>query len=95
MSAASDYSVAVVNRLIIPAFAGTGVFTGNDPATAAGDVIAYLLHWVDAQAEDDEDYFTDPEHALGSAERHWRAERGEGDDLAQDPHYYELIETMR
>ena len=98
MSAASDYGVALVERRIIPALADLGVFESNDPATAAGDVIAYLLHWVEAQPleADDDPMATSPTHALMAGENHWEAERLDGDDIAQGSadHYRQLTESV-
>ena len=102
MSAQSDYGVALVDTLIIPALNADGrnVFSQNEPETAAGDVIAYLLHWVEAQYpksdEDDDEGEILAGHALGQGEFHWRAERGEGDDIAQDSddYYRDLTEQL-
>jgi hypothetical protein len=100
VSAQSDYGVAVVEALIRPALAGTGVFDENEPETAAGDVIAYLLHWVEAQYpqtdEDDDEGEILAGHALAMAENHWQAERGDGDDIAQgsEDHYRELTAAL-
>lgn len=103
MSAQSDYGVALVETLIVPIMNADGrnVFASNDPETAAGDVIAYLLHWVEAQypKSDDEDYEgeTLAEFALSNGERHWQAERGDGDDIAQgsEDYYRGLTEALR
>jgi hypothetical protein len=101
VSAASDYGVALVDALIIPAFDddGRNVFASNDPVTAVGDVIAYLLHWVEAHPEhwsgwgEEMDAEEAVDLAIDQGRRHWAAERGDGDDIAQDSadRYLELI----
>lgn len=101
MSAASDYGVAVVDRLIIPSLNtdDRNVFSSNEPLAAVGDVLAYLFHWLEAQIANpgdggDEESVIDD--AIETAKRHWRAERGDGDDIAQDSEefYLNLIKEL-
>lgn len=86
MSAASDYCVALVERVILPAI-DRG--RGFEPPTP-GDLIAYALHWADAI-----DGF-DAEEEYASGWRHFEAEAGEGDDIAQgsEDFYRNLIEEL-
>ncbi|WP_116996319.1 hypothetical protein [Desertimonas flava] len=94
MSAASDYGVAIVDRLIRPPLdAGDrNVFAEGDPATAVGDVIAYLLHWAEANGVNESSIGD----VLELGRSHWEAERGAGDDLAQgyEDRYHELISLL-
>lgn len=94
MSAASEYGVALVERFLIPAIDADGrnIFSQNEPATAAGDVIAYLLHWLDANDPDP----NAADEAIRQGRYHWDAERGDGDDFAQgaEDHYRKLIEEL-
>jgi len=85
MSKASDRAVAWVNHHL--------------PQVAAGevepqDVITNILHWNEANADHwNPDAVNEDEAAfclLVDADRNYQAERGEGDDFANDPTYDEM-----
>lgn len=86
MSAASDYGVALVERVILPAI-DRG--QGYEPPTP-GDLITYALQWADSLEE------FDPESEWQSGWANFEAEQGDGDDICQgsEDHYRELIEEL-
>jgi hypothetical protein len=93
MSHASDYGVAVIESRDRQ-FGIYGGLNYEDRVTVAGDQIAYWLHWVEANVSvaDTED---DPvSEAISNAMRHWEAERGEGDDIANDDSYLRMINSL-
>lgn len=93
MSAASDYGVLVVEKLIIPPLDADGrnVFAENNCVTAVGDVIAYLLHWLWDQGE--HEIWID--QAIAAGRFHFEAERGLGDEMSDEFFYAELIERLQ
>lgn len=99
MSAASRYGAAIVagNFDDLNAIFGN-TFEANEPETAAGDVIAYLLHWVEAKYVEYNDPDRHPvamaETALAKGREYWEVERGEGDDIANDPSYDDLLARL-
>lgn len=64
---------------------------GYDPediGLLAQDAITNLMHWAEAHG-------ADTDSLLGGADRHFESERGEGDDLANDPWHEEQIAQMQ
>lgn len=93
MSKASTYGVTLIEKnlaILNDIFGNT--FVGNEPEVAAGDVIAYLLHWVEARYDGEDCEYDEPAlEALRQGEGHFEVERGEGDDIANDPSYDDMI----
>ncbi len=95
MSKASDFGVLFIERKIRPVLEPEG----EVPLTClvdcgTGDLIAYLLHWYEAMltdaGESEEDIQDAVNRQVASALYHWEAERGEGDDISNDPSYDDM-----
>lgn len=92
MSAASEFGATVIERRFGPVIPDGLDYEAR--ATVAGDQIAYWLHWVDVEHDDPEDGLEAVCTAIANAERHFNAERREGDDISRDSHYYEMIAAL-
>jgi hypothetical protein len=80
MSKASEYGVRLMDRVVIPAIDRGRGYEPPEPS----DLIAYALQWGESQG-------FDPYEEYESGLRHFEAERGEGDDIANDPTYDDMI----
>lgn len=83
MSRASSYNVAWADKHL--------------PQLAHGDyepydVVAAVLHWAEANGAERQDWHA--EQIIADALEHFHAERGEGDDLANDPYYDALLTAL-
>lgn len=92
MSKASRFGVAVIERRFGPVIPDGLDY--EDSVTMFGDQVAYWMHWLAAKViEECEDLDVDSEIQRGieGALYHFEAEHGEGDDIADDPSYDDML----
>lgn len=95
MSKASQFGVAAVERRFAPVIPGGLDY--DDPHTVFGDNVAYWMHWLAAKVEEeceDLDVDSEIERGIQYALMHFQGEHGDGDDLADDPSYDEMMARL-